>query len=64
MVLWIRQMNRECSDSQPRVRRARLVATVTIQPRSSGPLAHVHQGEDEVFLVLDGRALFRIGREK
>ncbi len=30
-------------------------------PRTAGPIAHIHDGHDETFVVLDGRLRFRLG---
>lgn len=42
------------SDDTPRLN----VAIVTIQPHRGGPPAHVHQGEDDCFYILDGVLTF------
>lgn len=43
---------------------ARLVAEVTMIPGAKGPVAHVHPNQEERFEILEGRAQFKVGRER
>lgn len=43
---------------------AYLLATMSMQPGTRGPMPHVHPLQEERFDVLEGRGRFRLGREK
>ena len=40
------------------------LSIITMQPHRHGPEAHVHQDEDDSFLVLDGTLTFFVGEEE
>ena len=37
---------------------------ITMQPRRDGPGAHVHSGEDDAFLILEGELVFTVEGER
>ncbi|MGI8518278.1 MAG: cupin domain-containing protein [Acidimicrobiia bacterium] len=41
-----------------------LVAELTMIPGAKGPVPHVHSNQEERFEILEGRARFKVGRER